>query len=110
MALAQELAAQPATARFFVPHRDGTQGPGWLSALLDYIMISADLRERAPVWRIWHPFDDPDCFADEVLRTALLTASDHFPVDPGSAAVIRGIGAGRAIQPPCACTSVSALP
>jgi len=43
-------------------------------------MVSPDLRARGPKWRIWHPFDDPGCFADMALRDALLMASDHFPV------------------------------
>ena len=74
-ALGKKLAASPATARFWLP---GTRS--YFSALLDYMMVSPDLRRRAPVWRIWHPFDDPDCYADEGLRNALLAASDHFPV------------------------------
>jgi endonuclease/exonuclease/phosphatase family metal-dependent hydrolase len=73
-ALARHFAA-PATARFYLPE----QGR-WLSALLDYIMISPDLMAKAPAWRIWHPFDDPVCYATVELREALLTASDHFPV------------------------------
>lgn len=75
LALAHPLAAQPATARFAVP-------PDWriLSALLDYAMISPDLRAFSPCWRIWHPFDDPAIYADADLRAALLAASDHFPV------------------------------
>jgi hypothetical protein len=52
----------------------------FLSALLDYIMISPDLCARNPVWRIWHPFDDLACFRNPELREALLMASDHFPV------------------------------
>lgn len=67
--------APPATARF--PDNDG--GPP-LSALVDYVLLSSDLCARAPVWRIWHPFDDPACRADEGLHMALLVASDHFPV------------------------------
>ena len=74
-ALQSRIAAQPTTARFF-----NRRTKRYLSALLDYVMVSPDLRARAPVWRIWHPFDDPDCWGDEALRTALLTASDHFPV------------------------------
>ncbi|MEM8740625.1 MAG: endonuclease/exonuclease/phosphatase family protein [Pseudomonadota bacterium] len=66
----------PSTARFFLAHEDR-----FLNALLDYVMLSADLVAAGrPIWRIWHPFDDPACFSDETLRTALLTASDHFPV------------------------------
>lgn len=67
--------AAPATARFRIPP-DGR----WLSALLDYVMVSPSLRARHPHWRIWHPFDDPACWKDKPLRRALLHASDHFPV------------------------------
>jgi hypothetical protein len=74
-ALVKKLAAAPASARFYVP-----ETKRYFSALLDYVMVSPDLRSRKPVWRIWHPFDDADCFADQGLRDALLTASDHFPV------------------------------
>jgi len=74
-AMNQRLGAQPATARFFI-----LEEGRWLSALLDYIMVSPDLRARGPRWRIWHPFDDQACYADRDLRGALLTASDHFPV------------------------------
>ncbi len=74
-ALQRRLGAQPTTARFLL--RDEGR---YLQALLDYIMISARLRECEPSWRIWHPFDDADCWQDEALRNALLTASDHFPV------------------------------
>ena len=74
-ALRHPLAASPSTARFRMPP-DGC----WLSALLDYVMVSPDLRRRQPRWRIWHPFDDPACWKDEGLRSALLHASDHFPV------------------------------
>ncbi|MGI1663105.1 endonuclease/exonuclease/phosphatase family protein [Palleronia sp. KMU-117] len=65
----------PATARFFLADEGR-----WLSALLDYIMVSPDLLDRQPAWRIWHPFDDPACYRTPELREALLTASDHFPV------------------------------
>ena len=75
LALCGPSAASPTTARFRVPP-DGR----WLSALLDYVMVSPDLRALKPAWRIWHPFDDPACWADESLRRALLHASDHFPV------------------------------
>lgn len=74
-ALARKIGASPTTARFFLNHENR-----YLQALLDYIMISEDLRTKAKAWRIWHPFDDPDCWSDETLRDALLTASDHFPV------------------------------
>jgi hypothetical protein len=66
----------PASARF----RAGVGGGEALSALVDYILISHDLCARNPVWRIWHPEDDPAIAADEDLRLSLLVASDHFPV------------------------------
>ena len=67
---------RPSTARFYKGH-----GRGFLNALIDFIMVSPDLAARAqPEWRIWHPFDDAECAADESLRQALLDASDHFPV------------------------------
>ena len=74
-ALQRRLAAAPTTARFYLP------GPKrYLQALLDYVMVSPDLLDRAPMWRIWHPFDDPGCWGNPELRAALLDASDHFPV------------------------------
>jgi len=74
-ALTSRLGVMPTTARFKVPP-DGR----FLQALLDYIMVSEDLLAADPRWTIWHPFEDPDCYADEALRRALLLASDHFPV------------------------------
>lgn len=74
-ALQSRLSAQPTTARFFNRHQDR-----YLCALLDYVMVSEDLRAKDATWRIWHPFDDPECWQDPTLREALLTASDHFPV------------------------------
>ena len=65
----------PSTARFARP----SEGR-FLEALLDYIMISEDLRSKRPEWRIWHPFRDAACWSRPDLRDALLTASDHFPV------------------------------
>jgi hypothetical protein len=65
----------PTTARFRLP-----KGRGHLSALLDFVMVSPDLRARDPRWRIWHPLDDPALRADAPLAAALLAASDHFPV------------------------------
>ena len=73
LALSGPSAAMPATARF-------RQDDAYLSALLDYIMVSPDLAARRPRWTIWHPFDTPACYDDSVLRDALLLASDHFPV------------------------------
>ncbi|GGL67813.1 endonuclease/exonuclease/phosphatase family protein [Wenxinia marina] len=67
--------AQPASARFALPG-----GARWLSAMLDYLMVSEDLAALAPVWTIWHPFDHRPCYEDAALRQALLHASDHFPV------------------------------
>ena len=74
-ALQRRLGANPTTARFYI-EPDGR----YLQALLDYIMISQDLRAKRPAWRIWHPFDDPHCWSTPELREALLMASDHFPV------------------------------
>ncbi|MEO0401906.1 MAG: endonuclease/exonuclease/phosphatase family protein [Pseudomonadota bacterium] len=74
-ALQRRLGATPTTARFWIrPEKR------FLQALLDYIMVSPDLAARAPQWRIWHPLDDPECWAQPSLRDALVTASDHFPV------------------------------
>jgi hypothetical protein len=75
MALCGPLAASPTTSRFWIrPEKR------YLQALLDYIMVSADLLDLGPRWRIWHPTDDPQCWRDPSLRHALLLASDHFPV------------------------------
>ena len=65
----------PSTARFFLHQQDR-----FLNALLDFIMVSPDLRALQPSWRIWHPFDDPECFKNKATQSALLDASDHFPV------------------------------
>ena len=74
-ALSGRMGAQVASARFYI-----SQKKRYLSALLDYVMVSPDLAALSPAWRIWHPFDDPDCYGVPELREALLTASDHFPV------------------------------
>ncbi|MBO9397592.1 endonuclease [Shimia sp. R9_2] len=74
-ALRHPLAAQASTARFHI-ERQGR----YLSALLDYVMISEGLRNARPKWRIWHPFEDHACWQNAPLREALLAASDHFPV------------------------------
>ncbi|WP_417208040.1 endonuclease/exonuclease/phosphatase family protein [Antarctobacter sp.] len=74
-ALFSRLGAQPTTARFYL-----YEEKRYLQALLDYVMISPALCDLAPRWRIWHPFDDAECWQDEALRGALLVASDHFPV------------------------------
>ena len=65
----------PVSARFWITDRKR-----WMQMLLDYVMVSPDLRGKAHGWRIWHPFDDPACYTAPELRQALLTASDHFPV------------------------------
>lgn len=74
-ALVSKLSAAPTTSRFYLHHEKR-----YLQALLDYVMVSPNLRDRAKRWHIWHPFDDPDCWGNPDLRDALLTASDHFPV------------------------------
>ncbi len=74
-ALQGQSAARPATARFYIAEEER-----YLSALLDYAMISQDLRKTARQWRIWHPFDDPLCYRDQGLCQALQIASDHYPL------------------------------
>ncbi|QMU57061.1 MAG: endonuclease [Boseongicola sp.] len=69
------LGYMPASARFWMASQKR-----WMQTLLDYVMVSPDLRDLASAWRIWHPFDDPICYETPELREALLTASDHFPV------------------------------
>lgn len=74
-ALGGRLSAQATSARFYIqPERR------WLTALLDYILVSPDLAAVHPAWRIWHPFDDAEIYETPALRDALLKASDHFPV------------------------------
>ena len=75
MILSRKLGPKPATSRFYIKHEKR-----YLSVLLDYIMVSADLCKLGPEWRIWHPFEDPECYDIAELREALLAASDHFPV------------------------------
>lgn len=75
MAASRRFGAVPASARFYLADQRR-----YMQALLDYIMVSPDLRERTPEWRIWHPFEDPDCMRVPELCDALITASDHFPV------------------------------
>ena len=74
-ALERRIVAAPTTARFYI----ASEGR-YLSALLDYVMVSPGLRPAARHWRVWHPFEDPGCWDDAALRAALLAASDHFPV------------------------------
>ncbi len=73
--IGRSIGWMPTSARFWMADRKR-----WMQTLLDYIMVSPDLRDRARDWRIWHPFDDPVCGETPELRDALLTASDHFPV------------------------------
>ncbi|MBW4707568.1 endonuclease/exonuclease/phosphatase family protein [Roseobacter sp. YSTF-M11] len=74
-ALTRRLGPAPTSARFWIrPEKR------YLQAMLDYIMVTPDLKDRGASWRIWHPTDDPDCWGNAALRDALLTASDHFPV------------------------------
>ena len=65
----------PTSARFWIAPEER-----FLQALLDYIMVSPQIRARDASWRIWHPMDDPACWQNVALRDALLAASDHFPV------------------------------
>lgn len=71
------MGAGPTSARFwYAPQKC------YFEALLDFVMVSPRLAglQPAPVWRIWHPNNDPRIAAVPELRDALLTASDHFPV------------------------------
>ena len=92
MALGRRIGAMPSTARFKL--KDGL----FLSALLDYIMVSPDIAATQPRWRIWRRFDDPVCFADDALRSALLVASDHFPVTIDLDPALLGSGASAPIS------------
>jgi len=74
-ALGRKLGAMPTSARFWI-----RQEKRFLQALLDYIMVTDDIRAKGARWRIWHPLDDPECWNTPALRDALVTASDHFPV------------------------------
>ncbi len=75
-AIAAHAGAAPTSSRFYNHHKKT-----YLNALLDFIMVSPALAHKSKaVWKIWHPFNDPTCFDQKDLCTALLTASDHFPV------------------------------
>lgn len=75
LTLGSRMGVGASTARFYL------KPPGrYFEALLDFVMVSPDLAARAPVWRIWHPFNDPALADDQVMRESLLAASDHFPV------------------------------
>ena len=73
--LRPNLQGLPTTARFYHP-----LDKRYFMALLDYAMVSSDLIAHHPRWRIWHPFEDAECYGNALLRQALLAASDHFPV------------------------------
>mgnify|MGYP000495317804 CR=1 FL=1 len=75
MALSQRIGAMPITARFKVGRERR-----YLSALLDYVMVSTSVRTMDAKWTILHPFDHPECFDNKDLCAALQLASDHFPV------------------------------
>ena len=63
------------SSRFWVSQRKK-----WIEAMLDFVMVSQDLREVTQNWRIWHPEKDKKIRQIPELRQALHTASDHFPV------------------------------
>jgi len=75
MALTETNALAPSSARFWLQPQKR-----YFEALLDFIMVSPDLAATKPIWRIWHPFNDPGVLAVPELADALLSASDHFPV------------------------------
>lgn len=75
MALSQPLGMTPTTARFWLAPE-----ARYFEALIDFIMVSPDLAQLRPDWRIWHPVNDPLVLEHDGLAEALLTASDHFPV------------------------------
>ena len=75
LALNQRAGLSPTTARFWLAPQNC-----YFEALLDYLMVTADLFAKNPVWRIWHPYNDPRVAAVPELQAAILTGSDHFPV------------------------------
>ena len=80
LALASRVGLAPTTARFWLAPMQR-----YFEALVDFIMVSPDLAapdlpKKSPVWRIWHPFNDPAVVKTPGLAQAILTASDHFPV------------------------------
>lgn len=75
MAMASRWGVVPTTARFWLAPEKR-----YFEALLDFIMVSPDLCNPLPQWRIWHPQDDPSIAAIPGLSQGLLTASDHYPV------------------------------
>ncbi|WP_121064200.1 endonuclease/exonuclease/phosphatase family protein [Chachezhania antarctica] len=74
-ALQRPGAGHPTTTRYKLE-----DGKRYAQALMDYAMLSPGLVERGARWRVWHPFDDVECWETPALRDALLAASDHFPV------------------------------
>ena len=75
MALQSRVGFAPTSARFYLAPQKR-----FFEALLDYIMVSPDLVAEAPVWRIWHPFNEPAVVKLPDLSNAIVQASDHFPV------------------------------
>jgi hypothetical protein len=75
MALQSKVGLAPTSARFYLAPQKR-----FFEALLDFVMVSPDLKAKDPVWRIWHPFNDPGILKTPELADALLQASDHFPV------------------------------
>jgi hypothetical protein len=75
MAFSRRVGAMPSSARFYVQ-----QQSRYFEALLDFILVSPDLCHDSPQWRIWHPHNDPGVVDVPGLGSAILTASDHFPV------------------------------
>jgi endonuclease/exonuclease/phosphatase family metal-dependent hydrolase len=69
------FAPQRTTSRFF-----DINAETYLHVLLDYIFIGQSLVQFSPKWDIWHPFENKRCWQDKRLNSALLAASDHFPV------------------------------
>jgi hypothetical protein len=74
-AMTRRFDSAPSTARFFLADEER-----WLSALLDYIMISPDLMARGRHGASGIRSTIPVCYKTPELREALLMASDHFPV------------------------------
>jgi hypothetical protein len=64
----------PVSARFYLPKT------GYFETLLDFIMVCPRIAALQPKWYIWHPLHAPAALANPALASALLLASDHFPV------------------------------
>lgn len=65
----------PTSSRFW-----DQSSKSYYETLLDFIMVSEDITRSKPIWRIWHPLNDPKIAKNIDLAEALLAASDHFPV------------------------------